>query len=122
MRKMHPRYLAFWGVALVLLHVGFSFRTGNGDWIGASGALLVILAVIAAGRPIIRKGYKAWDEGRGIIDLGSLSPGKEEIEEDYQTDIDALAVSIYGPILAGAGTLIWAYASIAWGVIYPASS
>ncbi|MBD8665315.1 hypothetical protein IFT59_18910 [Rhizobium sp. CFBP 8752] len=73
-------------------------------FIGASAACC---GVVTLGRPMIRAGgYEAWARKEGVIDGGSFPPSPEEIEEEEQSRLDAVAVQIIGPALTIVGTLL----------------
>lgn len=107
----HPWF--FVGVVLLVGLLGGWVRCVTGKPISVSaalaayGAFMACCGVVTIGRPMIRVGgYRAWHEQSRIIDGGHIVPTPEEIEEDRQGRLDAMAVQVTGPALVIVGTML----------------
>jgi hypothetical protein len=59
-------------------------------------------------------GFSKWRSAQKVIDGGHFEPTPEEIEEEQQTKLDAIALYV-GWAMILIGTFIWAYGDIIGG-------
>lgn len=113
MKKFFSNSLLLFLIALAI-SIGsliFSFMTNQWHWFGRSGSWLTIIGVLMSSRPLIRLGLKDWIISQQTIDLGHITPTPEEILEETEHKLDALAFKL-GIIISITGTLVWAYGDL----------
>ena len=115
-RNLSNTYLLV-GIAVtaVVTSILVSYLTCKWHWFGRSGAIVTMIGVILSVRPVIRMGYDEWIKSLSIIDGGHYPPTPEEIEEERQMNLDAMASRI-GIYMALVGTLVWAYGDLVGGL------
>ena len=106
---------ATWFILTVLslvLHVLWARSSGDPAIVARAGAIWVIFAGVIIARPVIRRGYAAWYAASLTIDGGSAAASVEEEEHARQEALDARCLQVFGPSLAIAGTILWAYGDL----------
>lgn len=98
-------------VLIALISIAVSISSGKWHWFGRSGAWLTVIGIILSARPLIRMGTDKWIQSKGIINLGSLVPTPNEIENSKQSNLDDSAFQVGIP-MSIIGTLIWAYGDL----------
>lgn len=92
-------------IVITFISIFISCNKDDWRWFMWSGAWVSIIGVILSVRPIFRKGIRGWFNSFKNIDNGHIIPTPEEIEEDRQTCLDAMAF-IIGLFMTILGILI----------------
>jgi heme/copper-type cytochrome/quinol oxidase subunit 1 len=105
MRNFHPiapTLVTFVGASLA---TAYNKPTGDNvvNHLAAIGAVFAVIGIFTMGRPIVRLGYAEWLRQSRSIDGGKADNTPSLVDEDAR---DALAVQLYGPIVAASGTLL----------------
>lgn len=109
--KFSPWFFVFIAMPLIATIEYMRHATGfipiNSTAFAIYGALTACCGVITIGRPVIRSGgYRTWYKNSQICDGGDYPKTKEQIEEERQGYLDAVAVQFTGPSLVIIGTMI----------------
>lgn len=70
-------------LAVIIVGFGIALSVCKSDlkWLGLSGSIITLIAVILNCRKLIRLGYKNWKESKRKIDYGHIEPTPEGNKE-----------------------------------------
>ncbi len=94
-------------VISAIIFSGYSFyysvASGDPQWFQRSGSIVVLIGVFITARRIVRLGENYLNEDWNLPD---------ESAEGKKALLDQRSESIYGPIVAVIGTIIWGYGDL----------
>ncbi len=89
---------------------GYSFYysaiSGEPLWFQRSGSIVVLIGVLITARRIVRLGKKYQNEDWSLPD---------ESTEGKRVLLDQRSESIFGPLVAIIGTIVWGYGDLVFG-------
>lgn len=116
LRAFDPSVGWFLALGVMIAHLVIAFALRNSGWIGAGGALVIILGVLTIARALIRRGDETVIRAKGAVAKLVREVDGEVVDADpveaSQQMLDVRAELQHGPALVIVGTAINGYGGL----------